>query len=270
MNTEQLAWIIRREGIEMTHLSHGSHIGSVLSVAEIVAILYNEIMTISADNPRDINRDRFILSKGHAGVAVYIALAYKGFFPMKILHTQGQDGTCLSEHISCIGVPGVEVSTGSLGHGIGIGCGMALAAKRDGRHNRVFVVMGDGECEEGSVWEAAMFANHMALDNLIVTIDSNKMQALTTCDETMSLSVSSLKEKWEAFGWNTQVVDGHDIESLRNAYNSISRGKPNCIIAETVKGKGVSFMENTILWHYRDPQGMDYKNAVIELERLKQ
>ena len=176
LNTKELAWTIRRDGIEMTHVSHGSHIAAILSVADIVAVLYNDVMRIYPDDAKNDNRDRFILSKGHAGAAVYSALAHKGFFPVEELLTQGSDGSRLSEHVSHKKLPGVELSTGSLGHGIGVGCGMALAAKNDHKLHRVFVVMGDGECEEGSVWEAALFAAHKELSNLIVTIDHNKMR----------------------------------------------------------------------------------------------
>lgn len=265
MRTEELAWQIRRQGIEITHQSHSSHIASILSVAEIIAVLYNDVMRIFPDNPRNPDRDRFILSKGHAGAAVYTALACKGFFPKEELLTQGANGSRLSEHVSHKGVPGIELSTGSLGHGLGVGAGMALAIKRQHGTQSVFVVMGDGECEEGSVWEAAHFASHYGLENLVLTIDHNKMQALTLGNAMPSFM--PLAGKWEAFGWHTQVVDGHDIPALRKAYEQVSMEKPNCIIADTVKGKGVSFMEQEILWHYRDPQGDDYKKAIEELER---
>lgn len=265
MKTEELAWQIRRQGIEITHQSHSSHIASILSVAEIIAVLYNDVMRIFPDEPRHAERDRFILSKGHAGAAVYTALAYKGFFPTEELVSQGANGSRLSEHVSHKGVPGIELSTGSLGHGLGVGAGMALAIKRQQGQQRVFVVMGDGECEEGSVWEAAHFANHYQLHNLVVTIDHNKMQAMTLGNAMPSFM--PLTAKWEAFGWHTQVVDGHNITELQKAYRQLSTEKPNCIIANTVKGKGVSFMEQEILWHYRDPQGDDYQNAVDELER---
>lgn len=266
MTTQELAWKIRRHGIEMTHVSHGSHIGAILSVADIIAVLYNDIMHVNAQIPQDATRDRFILSKGHAGAAVYAALAEKGFFAIKELVTQGANGSRLSEHVSRH-VPGVELSTGSLGHGLSVGCGMALAAKNDGKTYRVFIVMGDGECEEGAVWEAALFANHFKLSNLIVTIDHNHMQALDFCDKTMSLL--PLADKWRAFGWNVVVVDGNNIAQLRETYQKISTDKPTCVIAHTIKGKGISFMENNILWHYRDPQGKDYEQAVKELEEAK-
>lgn len=262
MTTAELAQKIRRDGIEMTHVSHGSHIGSILSVADIIAVHYNDVMKINPQNAKDPHRDRFILSKGHAGCSVYIALAAKGFFAEEELLTQGQDGSRLSEHVSNH-VPGVELSTGSLGHGLGVAAGMAMALKHDNNGSRVFCVMGDGECEEGSVWEAVLFANHFNLDNLVVTVDHNHMQALDFCDNTMSLK--SLTDKWLAFGWHVQEVDGNNIDELKNAYANLSTEHPNCVIAHTTKGKGVSFMENNILWHYRDPQGQDYERAVNEL-----
>lgn len=264
MSSEELAWRIRRHGIEMTHVSHGSHIASVLSAAEIVAVLYNEVMHVGPELVDDEERDRFILSKGHASAAVYAALAEKGFFPVEELVTQEQDGSRISGHISRNGLPGVEFSTGSLGHGLGVGAGLALAAKEDGAQHRVFVVLGDGECEEGSVWEAALFAHHYSLANLVATVDHNHMQAMGTCEEVASLA--PLGDKWRAFGWHVQEVNGNDIGELRQAYAHLSQEQPNCIIAHTVKGKGISFMENQLLWHYHDPQGEEYERAVAELE----
>ena len=267
MNSMELAWKIRKHGIEMTHISHGSHIGSVLSVTDIIAVLYSDILNVFPNNPENTGRDRFILSKGHAGAAVYAALAEKGFFSVEELKTHYANGSKLSGHVSHKNVPGVEVSTGSLGHGIGIGCGMALAAKYDKKDYKVYVVMGDGECEEGSVWEAALFANHYKLNNLVVIIDSNNLQGMGKCSEVLSLR--PLYEKWLTFGWNVQNVDGNDHDELKAALKHLSANKPNCIVADTIKGKGISFMENELLWHYRDPQGEFYERALKELERQK-
>jgi transketolase len=267
MTSKELAWKIRRHGIEMTSLSKASHIASVLSVADIVAVLYNDVMKIFPQNPDDDCRDRFILSKGHAGAAVYAALAEKGYFDIKLLHTYYQDGSLLSGHISHKGIFGVELSTGSLGHGLGVAAGMALAAIKDGKQCRFFVVLGDGECDEGSVWEAVLFANHYRLHNLTAIIDHNKMQSLDYCERTLELH--SLAEKWRSFGWRCMEIDGHDHEALKKACLTTDVEKPVCIIAHTIKGKGVSFMENNILWHYRDPQGEFYKRAVQELELIK-
>ena len=266
-----LAWLIRRNGLEMTHLSRGSHIGSVLSVAEIIAVLYARVLNVDPKEPKKPDRDRLILSKGHAGSAVYAALAETGFFPVEQLKTHYTNGSILSGHVSHKGVPGVEVSTGSLGHGLGVGTGMALGAKMDGAQWRTYVVLGDGECDEGSVWEAALQAAQYRLDRLIAVIDYNHMQSLATVDETLRLE--PFEQKWKDFGWNAMSVDGHDTDALMKAFdwakeNAGSR-KPSVILAHTVKGKGVSFMENNILWHYRTPQGEEYDAALKELEAIR-
>ena len=269
MRSEELAWKIRRHGIEMTHLSGGSHIGAVLSVADIIAVLYTEVLHYKADDPKWEERDRFILSKGHAGAAIYAALAESGFFDIEELRTHYANGSRLSGHVSHH-LPGVDFSTGSLGHGLSAGAGMALAAKKDGRRHKVYVVLGDGECDEGSVWEAALFANHFRLDNLVAIVDHNHMQSLDTCEHTLELE--SLAGKWAAFGWNVQEIDGNDHEQLRAAFarQGEQPNKPMVIIANTVKGKGVSFMENDILWHYRFPHdGWEYDCAVNELHQQK-
>lgn len=266
MTSEQLAWKIRRHGIEMTHLSGGSHIGSVLSVADILAVLYNDVLHVRAAEPQWSDRDRLILSKGHAGAAVYAALAETGFFDPDELKTHYQNGSRLSGHVSHKGVPGVDFSTGSLGHGLPVGAGMAMAAKMDGRPYNTYVILGDGECDEGAVWEAALVAHHYELDNLIAVVDHNKMQSLDFCENTIKLS--PFAEKWRAFGWHVEEIDGHDHDALRQAFAQAgeNRGTPTVIIANTVKGKGVSFMENDILWHYRFPHdGWEYDNALAEL-----
>lgn len=265
MNSIQLAWLIRRHGIEMTHLSGGSHIGAIMSVADIIAVLYADIMRYDPEDPKWSERDRFILSKGHAGAAIYAALAESGFFDPAELKTHYQNGSRLSGHVSHY-VPGVDFSTGSLGHGLSAAAGMALTAKQDGRGNRVFAVLGDGECDEGSVWEAVLFANHYRLDNLVAIVDHNHMQSLDYCEKTLELE--DFAAKWRAFGWNAIELDGHDHDALRSALKDTSNtaGKPTVIIANTVKGRGVSFMENDILWHYRFPHdGWEYDGAVTEL-----
>jgi transketolase len=269
MTTKELAWKIKRHGVEMTHLSKGAHIGAILSVADIMAVLYHDILNVDPLNPKMENRDRFILSKGHAGAAVYAALAETGFFDVEELKTHYANGSRLSGHVSHKGVPGVEFSTGSLGHGLPVGCGMALAAKKDKKDFRVFVVMGDGECDEGSVWEAALFANHFKLNNLVAIIDHNKMQSLDFCENTMALA--PFADKWKAFGWNVKEVDGHNHSELIAALGDTKNEnqKPTVVIANTIKGKGISFMENNILWHYRFPQGDEYTAAVAELEAQK-
>ena len=267
--SEQLAWLIRRHGIEMTHLSGGSHIGAVLSAADILAVLYADILRYDPEDPEWDGRDRFIMSKGHAGAAVYAALAESGFFAPAELKTHYQNGSRLSGHVSHH-LPGVDLSTGSLGQGLCAAAGMALAAKQDGKHHRVFAVLGDGECDEGSVWEAALFANQYRLENLVAIIDHNHMQSLDTCEKTLELE--DFGAKWRAFGWNVIELNGHDHNALRSALTgTLNAGhKPTVVIANTVKGKGVSFMENDILWHYRFPHdGWEYDGAVTELHAAK-
>ena len=268
MTSEQLAWKIRRHGIEMTHLSGGSHIGSILSVADIIAVLYNDIAVIDPNNPKKPDRDRIILSKGHAGAAIYAALAELGFFDIDVLKTHYQNGSNLSGHVSHKGVPGVEISTGSLGHGLSIGSGMAYSAKKDKKEHKIFVILGDGENDEGAVWEAALISNHFKLDNLIAIVDYNKMQSLDFVENTISLA--PLSDKWKAFGWNVIEIDGHSHQELSRAFITAKNnvGKPSIILANTIKGKGISFMENNILWHYRFPhEGEEYDKSIDELRK---
>lgn len=269
MKSTELSWLIRRHGIEMTHLSGGSHIGAVLSVADIMAVLYADVLKYDPENPESDERDRFILGKGHAGAAVYAALAECGFFETEELKTHYADGSRLSGHVSHA-VPGVDFSTGSLGHALPTAAGMALAAKKDGKTHRVFTVLGDGECDEGSVWEAALFSNHYKLSNLVAIVDHNHMQSLDFCENTLALE--DFGAKWRAFGWRVIELDGHNHDALRAALLNTenSECKPTVIIANTVKGKGVSFMENDILWHYRFPHdGWEYDCAVSELWAVK-
>lgn len=268
-DSKDLAWRIRRDAIEMTHLSNGSHIASVLSIADIIAVLYAKIMKYDIQNPKLENRDRIILSKGHAGAAIYAALAEEGFFNVEELKTHYANGSRLSGHVSHKNVPGVEFSTGSLGHGLSVGAGMAFAAKLDNKTHRVFVILGDGECDEGSIWECALFANQYKLENLVAIVDSNKMQSMDYCENTIALK--PFAEKWESFGWNVKEVDGHNHKELEEAllHTDNDMHKPTVIIANTIKGKGISFMENNIVWHYRAPQGEDYEKAVKELEEAR-
>lgn len=263
-----LAWLIRRHGLEMTHISRGSHIGAIFSLAEIMATLYTGVLHVDPRQPKMPDRDRLILSKGHAGAAVYAALAERGFFDVEELSTHYANGSRLSGHVSHKGIPGVEFSTGSLGHGLAVSAGMALGAKKDHAPWRVFCVLGDGECDEGSVWEAALQAHQYGLDNLIAVVDHNRMQSLDFCENTIALE--PFGDKWAAFGWHVIEVDGHDTDALRGAFDrakaNLGSGKPTVIIALTTKGKGVSFMENDILWHYRTPQGEEYDAALKELE----
>lgn len=266
MNSFQLAWLIRRDAVEMTHLSGGSHIASVLSMADILGVLYSQIANVDPKNPLKPERDKIILSKGHAGAGIYSALANMGFFDREVLKTHYANGSILSGHVSHKGVPGVEFSTGSLGHGLSIGSGLAYGAKLNNSPERVFVILGDGECDEGAIWEAALISNHFKLNNLIAIVDYNKMQSLDYVEKTISLN--PFDKKWSSFGWNVLLVDGHNHLELHNAFlravNTID--KPSVIIANTIKGKGISFMENNILWHYRFPHvGPEYNNSINEL-----
>lgn len=267
MTSEELAWAIRRHGIEMTCRSGASHIGAILSVADILAVLYVHFLHVRPEMPDWPDRDRFVLSKGHAAAALYACLGEMGFFPVEELLNFYQNGSSFLGHASHH-VPGVEFSTGSLGHGICAAVGMALAAKQDKRPIWVCAVVGDGECNEGTVWEAAQLGAFFHLDNLTVIVDHNKMQSLDTCEKT--LLIGSLAEKWRSFGWHTVEVDGHDHNALRNALKDRIPGKPSLIIAHTVKGKGVPFMENDVLWHYRYPhEGWEYDWAVNALHQIK-
>lgn len=212
------------------------------------------------------DRDRFILSKGHAGAAVYAALAESGFFPVEKLQTHYQNGSDLSGHVTHVGIPGVELSTGSLGHGLGVGCGMAYGAKLDGKQHRVVVLLSDGECDEGSNWEPILFAAHHGLFNLIAVIDYNKIQSLAPVPETIRLE--PFADKWRAFGWAVYECDGHDHEAIRAQFAAMRNEteRPKVLLAHTTKGKGVSFMENTVLWHYRTARGDEFDRALAELE----
>lgn len=266
MDSLELAYRIRRHGIEMTHRSNSSHIGSILSIADIIAVLYSDIMIYDSNNPKLDIRDRLILSKGHAGAAIYAALAETGYFSIDVLKTHCSNGSILSGHVSHKDVLGVELSTGSLGHGLSVGAGMALAAQKDNKKHRVYVILGDGECNEGSIWEAALFSSQYDLTNLIVIVDYNKMQGLGYCNDVISLN--SLYDKWKSFGWNVMEIDGHNHEQLKVSLNinPLESFKPTVIIANTIKGKGVSFMEDNIMWHYKSPQGEDYESSLKELE----
>ena len=262
-----LAWRLRRHVVEMTHLGKSSHVAAGLSMADIVATLYSRVLRVRPEEPDWPDRDRFILSKGHAGACVYAALAERGFFPVEQLRSHYQDGSLLSGHVSHKGIPGVELSTGSLGHGLGVGAGMALGAKLDGRAWRVFVLLSDGECDEDSNWEAILFAAHHRLENLVAIVDYNKIQSLKPVSETLGLE--PFAEKWASFGWAVAACDGHDHNALETALEPGTDGRPKVVIAHTTKGKGVSFMENSVLWHYRTPQGEEYDAAVAELEAVR-
>jgi len=267
MNTNLLAAKIRKHIVDMTHRGKSSHVASGLSIADILSVLYGKIMNFDPENPEDPNRDKFILSKGHAGAAVYAVLAEVGFFSVKKLEDHYQNGSIFSGHVSHKGVPGVEFSTGSLGHGLNVGAGMAMASKLRGKDNKVYVLLSDGECDEGSNWEAILFSSHHKLDNLVAIIDYNKIQSLTSISNTLELE--PFADKFISFGWNVLTIDGHNHDELTESLKSLDNinSKPTAIICNTTKGKGVSFMEDKVLWHYRSPQDKEYQNAIQELDK---
>lgn len=262
--TVELARRVRRHVLEMIHRSNSSHIGSCYSIADILAVLYGEILNFDPINPRWSARDRLILSKGHAAAVLYATLAEAGFFPVEDLKNFNQDATQLSGHV-IHRIPGVEVSTGALGHGLSIGCGMAYAAKLNEENHKVFVLLSDGECDEGAIWEAALFAGHNKLDNLVTVIDYNKIQSLGRVKEVLDLE--PFADKWRAFGWSVIEVDGHHHENLLHTFTKLPllNNIPTVVIAHTVKGKGVSFMEDKLLWHYKSPNEQEYQTALTEL-----
>jgi transketolase len=260
-----LAARIRTNVLRMIHRAKSSHVGSALSMAELLAVLYGRVLRMRPNQPNWSERDRFVLSKGHACAALYVVLADRGFFPADWLETFYQDGSKLAGHVTHTHIPGIEVSTGSLGHGLPIATGMALAGKRDQSSYRVFALLSDGECDEGSTWEAALFAPHHRLDNLIAIVDYNKIQSLGSVKEVLDLE--PFADKWRAFGWAVREIDGHNVEQIEEAFvgSPFETGRPTCIIAHTIKGKGVSFMENNLLWHYRAPSNEELRQALLEL-----
>lgn len=241
------------------------HPGGSLSIAELLAYLYNVEMKVDPKNPNDPNRDRFVLSKGHGAPALYAALSLKGFFPTEDMKTLRKSDSYLQGHPNMNKIPGVDMSTGSLGQGISAAAGMALAAKLDGKDYRVYTILGDGEIEEGEVWEAAMFASAKGLDNLLVIVDNNNLQIDGTIEEVNS--PYPIFEKFEAFGFNTITIDGNDFDEIEMAVKKAKefKGKPTAIIAKCVKGKGVSYMENAVNWHGAAPNEELYNVAVREL-----
>ena len=269
INLSELAKRIRQHCVCMTGKANASHIGGALSAADLLACVYGRALRYDPQRPDWPDRDRFIMSKGHACSALYAVLAESGYFPVERLQTFYQNGSPLAGHVMHKNVPGVELSTGSLGHGLPVATGMALAAKRDGRPSRIFCMISDGECDEGSVWEAALFAPHHKLDNLIVIVDYNKIQSLGAVKEVIDLD--PLADKWRAFGWAVRELNGHDVHAVEEAVTQVpfEAGRPSCIVGHTVKGKGVSYMENKLLWHYRAPMGDDMTKALAELDDCK-
>jgi len=257
-----------REKILVLHAkSNESHLGSSLSIVDILVALYFQILNIDPLNPYEEDRDRFILSKGHAASALYVVLAKRGFFEEELLDSFSENGGKISVHPERFSVPGVEVSTGSLGHGLSMGVGIALSAKKDSKSFKTYVLMSDGECEEGSVWEAAISASRFKLDNLIGIIDKNKWQAYDRTDKIQNLSL--LKSKWEAFGWSCREVDGHNLQELTQIFRIIpfEIGKPSMVIADTIKGKGVPEIEDRMEWHYKSPKSDELKKFIESLRK---
>ncbi|RKZ03297.1 transketolase [Candidatus Fermentibacteria bacterium] len=257
------AGVIREDILRMIHSAGSGHPGGSLSLVEILIHLYWKEMRIDPDNPRMINRDRLVLSKGHGAPALYSVLARRGFFPVEQLRSLREFGSGLQGHPHMQSLPGLDCSTGSLGHGLGIAAGMALGLSMRNNPGRVFCILGDGELQEGSVWESAMSVPALKQTNLTVVVDRNHVQLDDAVDRVMP--VEPLAEKWKAFGWEVAVCNGHDPVDLARAF-STKTGKPLAIIAETVKGKGVSFMENSALWHGRAPDDTELQKALEELK----
>jgi transketolase len=258
----RLARLARIRTVQMTSAARASHVGSGLSVIDILAVLYSDV---SVFNPRDANlidRDRVIVSKGHAAAAVYAMLGTVGYFDSAWLDTYCLDGSQLGGHVTSHGVPGVEFSTGSLGHGLPLGVGIAIALLRRKTSQNVFVICSDGEIDEGTTWESALLAAHHDLSNLTLIIDRNRLQSLASTENTLRLE--PLDKKFEAFGWEALIVDGHDHEQLAFTLKA-PQDRPRVVIANTTKGKGVSFMEDSVLWHYRSPSIEERELAIKEL-----
>ena len=271
MNTEkkqflaEKARLIRVDTIKAVHSAKAGHPGGSLSIAEILSYLYFEEMNVDPSDPKKPDRDRFVLSKGHASPALYSVLAEKGFFDKELLLTFRKNGSILQGHPDMKHIPGVDMTTGSLGQGISAACGMALAGKLSDKPFRVYAILGDGEIEEGQVWEAAMFARHYKLDNLCAFVDFNGLQVDGKIQDV--IDPTPIDEKFRAFGWNVVCIDGSDLEEIENAVENAksTKEKPTAVIAKTVKGRGVSYMENSVGWHGKAPNDEEYAVAMREL-----
>ena len=258
---------VRREILTMIHTARSGHPGGSLSAADVMTALYFSELNLRPDDPKWDGRDRFVLSKGHVCPVLYVCLALRGYFPMEVLGTLRQEGSLLQGHPDMKRCPGVDISTGSLGQGLSVAVGMALRAKRDRMAYRVFALLGDGECDEGQIWEATQTASKYALDNLVILVDHNGLQNDGTCEVVMP--TRDLAQKFDAFGCDVQTVNGHDmgaiLDALARARNNPTQ-KPSCIVLKTVKGKGVSFMENVVAWHGTAPDDEQYAQAMREVE----
>lgn len=267
LELQKIACKVRMGVIEGTFHAKSGHPGGSLSIADILTYLYFDEMKVDASNPAWEDRDRFVLSKGHTAPALYAVLAEKGFFEKDLIKTLRKPDSILQGHPSMRYTPGVDMSTGSLGQGISAAVGMALGAKLQKKDFRVYTALGDGEIEEGQVWEAAMFAGNNKLDNLVAVVDFNKLQIDGSLDEVNS--PCPIDEKFLAFGWNVIVIDGHNFDEIESAFKAARecKGKPTCIVANTIKGKGVSFMENECDWHGSAPKLDQYNQAMEELNK---
>jgi len=260
-----LARQLRIHVLNMIHRAKASHVATCLSMVDLLAVLYGKILRVDASRSQWPERDHFILSKGHGAAALYAVLAEQGFFPKEWLNSYCREGSVLAGHVVHNGVPGVEASTGSLGHGLPIACGLALAGKRDGRSYRVFVLLSDGELDEGSNWEAILFAGHHRLDNLVAIVDYNKIQSFGAVREVLDLE--PLADKWRAFRWAVRELDGHNHQQIEEDLGCLpfEEHKPSVLIAHTIKGKGVAFMENSLLWHYKSPDEQQVQRAITDI-----
>lgn len=256
---------IRKE-ILLTALSaSNAHLASAYSIVELLYVLYEKkILKYDSNNPLDDKRDIFILSKGHGSLALYVILERCGFFDKKTLRSFAKPGSILGGEPTIPNISGIEATTGSLGHGLGIAIGMALSKKIDGLNEKIYCLVGDGELEEGSMWEGIMFASHYKLDNLVLILDNNKLQKMGKVEEVMGINNWALK--FQSFGWNTKEIDGHNINEIEKSYQELAKDKPTVIIANTIKGKGVSFMEADPRWHWRLPNKKELKKLMEELE----
>jgi len=264
----QKSILYRKTVLDMIYKARAGHTGGSLSCIDILNVLYNHVMNISPQNFTQVNRDHYIHSKGHSVEALYAVLADKGFFPIELLGNVEQYSSDFIGHPTR-SVSGIEQNTGALGHGLSVAVGMALAAKKDGRPDRVFTVLGDGELTEGSIWEASASAAHYRLDNLVGIIDRNTLQITGRTENVMNME--PLEEKFSAFGFAVHHVDGNDVEELAALFESLpfETGKPNLVLAHTIKGKGISFMEDKIQWHHRVPTDAEYAAAFLELEEAE-
>lgn len=268
-NLNQISKEIRKKIYQIAHFAGGGHIVSAFSIVELLSVLYfGDVLNYNPKKPLWEERDKFILSKGHACYALYAILAKAGYFEENELNFVGKPGSSFGGHPKMKDIPGVEASTGALGHGLSFGIGIALANKIDKKTSHTYVLLGDGECQEGSIWEGALSAPTLELDNLTVIIDHNKLQAMDKLEHIIKMG--SFSEKWMSFGWNVEEINGHNTNEIHAAFTKRVKGKPTLIVANTIKGKGVSFMENTPIWHYRMPNEEELQILMKELDLTRE